>query len=82
MQRSARLAPLPQLAGQRPGQAQLIKVADGADAFEACLARGLGLLQGLRCERGQQAPGAHRLDGDLVRIDGVHEMPESDFSAM
>jgi hypothetical protein len=31
-------------------------------------------LQGLWRKGGQQAPGAHGLDGDLVEVDGVHGM--------
>ena len=81
----------PAASGQRLGHAQLIQVArvvvvdgkpgqvaqvaDVAIAFRACLTRGLGLLQGLRRKSGQQAPGAHGLDGDSVQIDGVHKMP-------
>ena len=77
--------------GQRLGHAQLVQVArvvvvdgkpgqvaqvaDGAVALRAGLARVLGLLQGLRRKGGQQAPGAHGFDGDLVEVDGVHGMP-------
>ena len=55
---------------REPGQVP--QVADVAVAFRDGMARGLGFLQGLWGEDGQQAAGAHGFYGDLVEVGGIH----------